>query len=67
MRYPESFGEMNIAVTPVTINEILSRDMDISIVIPLFNEEESLPELAAWIPSALFGAMGVTMLRRTRT
>ncbi len=23
--------------------------MDISIVIPLFNEEESLPELAAWI------------------
>ena len=23
--------------------------MDISIVIPLFNEDESLPELAAWI------------------
>jgi glycosyltransferase involved in cell wall biosynthesis len=23
--------------------------MDLSIVIPLFNEEESLPELAAWI------------------
>ncbi|MEL6805109.1 MAG: glycosyltransferase, partial [Bacteroidota bacterium] len=23
--------------------------MDISIVVPLFNEEESLPELAAWI------------------
>ena len=23
--------------------------MDISIVIPLFNEEESLPELSAWI------------------
>ena len=23
--------------------------MDISVVVPLFNEEESLPELAAWI------------------
>ena len=23
--------------------------MDISIVIPLYNEEESLPELSAWI------------------
>ena len=23
--------------------------MDISIVVPLFNEEESLPELSAWI------------------
>ena len=23
--------------------------MDLSIVIPLFNEDESLPELAAWI------------------
>ena len=23
--------------------------MDVSIVIPLFNEEESLPELASWI------------------
>lgn len=26
-----------------------TRDMDISVVIPLYNEEESLPELAAWI------------------
>lgn len=26
-----------------------SRSMDISIVVPLYNEEESLPELAAWI------------------
>ncbi|MEN9571926.1 MAG: hypothetical protein RL172_3157, partial [Bacteroidota bacterium] len=23
--------------------------MDISVIVPLFNEEESLPELAAWI------------------
>ncbi|HAT94046.1 MAG TPA: glycosyltransferase, partial [Sphingobacterium sp.] len=23
--------------------------MDISVVVPLFNEEESLPELTAWI------------------
>ena len=29
--------------------------MDISIVIPLFNEAESLPELAAWIERALKG------------
>ena len=29
--------------------------MDISIVIPLFNEAESLPELAAWIERALNG------------
>jgi glycosyltransferase involved in cell wall biosynthesis len=28
--------------------------MDISIVIPLFNEEESLPELAAWIEKVMF-------------
>ncbi len=26
-----------------------TRNMDISVVIPLYNEEESLPELAAWI------------------
>lgn len=29
--------------------------MDISIVIPLFNEEESIPELSAWIRRALEG------------
>ena len=23
--------------------------MDISVIVPLYNEEESLPELAAWI------------------
>ncbi len=28
--------------------------MDISVVIPLFNEEESLPELAAWIDKVMF-------------
>ena len=27
--------------------------MDISVVIPLFNEEESLPELAAWIDKVM--------------
>lgn len=27
--------------------------MDISVVVPLFNEEESLPELAAWIKSVM--------------
>ena len=27
--------------------------MDISIVVPLFNEEESLPELMAWIDRVL--------------
>jgi glycosyltransferase involved in cell wall biosynthesis len=27
--------------------------MDISVVIPLFNEEESLPELAAWIEKVM--------------
>ena len=29
--------------------------MDISVVIPLFNEEESLPELAAWIKKVMDG------------
>ena len=29
--------------------------MDISVVIPLFNEEESLPELAAWIEKVMNG------------
>ena len=29
--------------------------MDISVVIPLFNEEESLPELAAWIDKVMNG------------
>lgn len=29
--------------------------MDISVVIPLFNEEESLPELAAWIDKVMIG------------
>lgn len=28
--------------------------MDISVVIPLFNEEESLPELAAWIEKVMY-------------
>ena len=28
--------------------------MDISVVIPLFNEEESLPELYAWIERVIF-------------
>lgn len=32
--------------------------MDISVVIPLINERESLPELAAWLHRVL-GAMGV--------
>ena len=27
--------------------------MDLSIVIPLFNEDESLPELAAWIDKVM--------------
>lgn len=27
--------------------------MDISVIIPLFNEEESLPELCAWIESVM--------------
>lgn len=27
--------------------------MDISVVIPLFNEEESLPELTEWIDSVM--------------
>ena len=27
--------------------------MDISIVIPLFNEEESLPELCSWIEKVM--------------
>ena len=27
--------------------------MDISVVVPLFNEEESLPELAAWIEKVM--------------
>lgn len=29
--------------------------MDISVVVPLFNEEESLPELAAWIDKVMSG------------
>ncbi|MED5334958.1 MAG: glycosyltransferase, partial [Bacteroidota bacterium] len=29
--------------------------MDLSIVVPLFNEEESLPELMAWIDQVLKG------------
>ena len=27
--------------------------MDISVIIPLYNEEESLPELAAWIKKVM--------------
>jgi glycosyltransferase involved in cell wall biosynthesis len=27
--------------------------MDISVVVPLYNEEESLPELAAWIKNVM--------------
>ena len=27
----------------------MAQGLDISIVVPLFNEEESLPELVAWI------------------
>jgi len=30
-------------------NDIFKLHMDISVVVPLFNEEESLPELTAWI------------------
>lgn len=41
---PVGSGEENIAETPET-----SSDPDISVVVPLYNEEESLPELEEWI------------------
>ena len=36
--------------------------MDISIVVPLFNEEESLPELCTWIDKTHFIQILVSVL-----
>ena len=35
--------------------------MDVSIVVPLFNEEESLPELCDWIDRVLTSNQAVIM------
>ena len=38
-----------------TLTSPLRPELDLSIVVPLFNEEESLPELMAWIDQVLKG------------
>ena len=38
-----------------TLTSPLRPELDLSIVVPLFNEEESLPELMAWIDQVLEG------------
>ena len=43
------FAGCNISSINIACSLFNRQHMDLSIVIPLFNEDESLPELAAWI------------------
>ena len=68
LRFPKSndrFGlnamgfrkrENGIALWNVLHTRQKEQEMDISVVVPLFNEDESLPELAAWIEKVMDGA-----------
>lgn len=48
MEAPKEFVAL-LRDTQLILDTMPGEALDISVVIPLFNEEESLPELTAWI------------------